>query len=149
MAQITLIKRVNAPIEQVFEMLTQLERAPERMPSIKKLEVLTSGPFGRGTKFRETRVMFGREATETMEVTDFQPGRSMTISATSCGSRFDTVFNLSRDGRGTIIEQITSWRAVTLFARLMSPMSVLMTGMMRKMMQKDLDDAAASIERGG
>lgn len=149
MGNITLTRRVNAPIDRVFAVLTELERAPERISSIKRLEIITPGPVGRGTKFRETRMMFGKEATETMEITDVQPGKSMTISAGSCGAVFTTTFQLSREGSGTLIEQVTSCTPVSLFAKLMTPISMLMMKPMKKMMQRDLDDIAASIERGG
>ncbi len=82
------------------------------------------------------------------EVTDFQPGRLVTLGAASCGSEFRAEFRLSRAGEGTLIEQTTTWRPVTFFAWVMSPMAMLMKGSMRKMMAKDLDDAMRSLEGG-
>lgn len=94
MGQIAFSRKVNAPIDAVFERLTNIPDVPKHIPGIKRVEMLTSGPVGKGTKFRETRVMFGKEATETMEVMDFQPPKSVTIGATSCGSEFrsDTIW---------------------------------------------------------
>lgn len=148
MGQIVLTKRVDAPVERVFPALLDLEHAPRRIPSIKRIEILTPGPVGKGTKFRETRLMFGKEATETLEIADVQPGRSITITATSCGSFFSTEFRLVPQGDSTLIEQVTSWKPLTLFARLMAPMSLLMKGTMKKMMQGDLDGVASAIARG-
>jgi hypothetical protein len=116
-----LAKEVNAPVERVYERLLDLESTATHLPNITRLEILTPGLVGEGTKFRETRVMFGKEATETMEITDVHPERSMTISATSCGSFFSTVFRLIPRGGGTLIEQVTSWRALTFMARFISP----------------------------
>ena len=64
---------IDVPIDRVFSIATDLQNAPERIGGITKLEVLTDGPFGLGTRWRETRVMFGREATEVMWVTAFDP----------------------------------------------------------------------------
>ncbi|MBL8746868.1 MAG: SRPBCC family protein [Phycisphaerae bacterium] len=149
MGSITLTKRVNAPIERAYAVLTELDRATERIPNIKRLEVLTPGPVGRGTRFRETRMMFGKEATETLEITDVQPGRSITFEAGSCGARFSTTFTLTREGSGTLIEQVTSCTPVSFLARLMTPLSMLMMKPMKKMMQADLDHMALAMERGG
>src|SRR5690606_37390928 len=87
MPKIEVSRSVNAPPATVFEMLTDLEGAPRRIPAIQKIEMLTPGPVGVGTRFRETRVMFGREASETMEFVAFEPGRSYTVTAFSCGTR--------------------------------------------------------------
>lgn len=48
---------INAPIEKVFDVFTDLEKAPERVKGIAKLEIL-EGPLRIqvGTKWRETRV---------------------------------------------------------------------------------------------
>ena len=55
---------VTRPVEDVFAVFTDLHRAAERIRGIERLEVLTDGPVGKGTRFRETRIMFRREATE-------------------------------------------------------------------------------------
>ena len=58
MAQFTLKKHIEAPPERVFEVVTDLRGAPERIRGITKMEVLTEGPIGGGTRYRETRIMF-------------------------------------------------------------------------------------------
>ena len=64
MADITVSTHVYAPLERVFEVYTQIDKAAERIPGITDLEVLSEGPFGEGTRWRETRVMFKKKATE-------------------------------------------------------------------------------------
>ena len=59
---------ISASPERVFALFTDLAHAPDNIRAIKKLELLTPGPMCMGTRFRETRVMFGKEATEEMEV---------------------------------------------------------------------------------
>ena len=53
-------RHVDAPPEVVFAHASDFRRAPEFITAIAKMEILTSGPVGAGTRFRETRMMFGR-----------------------------------------------------------------------------------------
>ncbi len=68
-------QQVAAPPEKVFAMMSDFANAPQRISGISKVEMLTDGAVGVGTKFKETRVMLGKEATETMEVTTFDPNK--------------------------------------------------------------------------
>ncbi len=43
---------VDAPPEEVFAYLKDLEKMPEYMPSIKEHKILSEGPIGNGTKTR-------------------------------------------------------------------------------------------------
>ena len=101
MGMITVVKIIDAPLDRVFEVFTDLPGTPGRISAITKLEVLTDGPIGVGTRWRETRVMFGREATETMEITAIDPPRSYSAAANSCGCHYETMFASSR----TIMER--------------------------------------------
>ena len=69
MTTFTVKKHVNAPPELVFAKASDFANAPSFIGAIKKVEILTPGPIQAGTRFKETRVMFKREATEEMEVT--------------------------------------------------------------------------------
>lgn len=131
---------VAAPAERVFPILCDLEGAPERIDAIMKIEVLTDAEFGVGTRWRETRKMFGKEATEEMEIIAVEPGRSYTTSANSCGSHYETVMSCEpRGANGCRVEFRFGWTPVTLGAKLMMPMAFLMKGVMRKCIQQDLE----------
>jgi len=145
MGSMTVGVDVEAPAGRVFPILCDLEGAPERIEGIKKIEVLTDGPFGVGTRWRETRVMFGKEATEVMEVVAMEPGRSYTVTAGSCGTRYETVMACEpRGADGCRVEFRFGWTPVSLGAKLMSPLGFLMKGMLRKCIADDLAD----IKRG-
>src|SRR5437016_2004343 len=81
MASFTISKQIDAPLDTVFGLFTNLAEAPRRIKGIKNLEVLTPGPVGVGTRFKETRVMFGRDCTEEMQITAFEPGRLCEITS--------------------------------------------------------------------
>jgi carbon monoxide dehydrogenase subunit G len=61
---------IDAPPEKVFAAITDLHAGGRWLPGCTKLEVLTPGPYARGTRWRETRKFGGHEATEEFEVTD-------------------------------------------------------------------------------
>ncbi len=141
MPQLTLTTHIDAPRDRVFALCADLERAAEHIDAIERIEMLTDGPIGVGTRFRETRIMFKKEATETMEITSFEPPHSYAIEATSCGSHWRSEFRFIEDGPGrTRVELHMAIQAVSLFAKLMSPLSRVMMGAMRKCIERDLAD---------
>lgn len=71
----------------VHDALCDMDRALHWMPGIQRIEILTPGPFGVGTRWRETRKMFGKEAAETFTVTGVEPGKSV---STYCNGREGT-----------------------------------------------------------
>ena len=146
MPTLTCSVRIAAPVSTVFSIFTDLERAPERISAIRKLEVLTPGPFAVGTRFRETRVMFGKEASEVMEVVELQPGKSYSVAAVSCGMSYLTRFDFAADGDGTRVDVTFRAEAQSFFAKLMSPLSGLMMAQGRKMFAKDLDELRKACE---
>jgi len=147
MASITTSRFVNAPPAAVFAAASDLRNAPARIPSILALDVLTEGPVRQGTRFRETRRMFGREATEEMEMLSFDPPRSYSVGCESCGCRYRSDFTFTPKHGGTELAMSFEATPLTLPAKIMG---VLMKPMMKKMIAecaKDLDHLADSIEK--
>jgi len=73
--EFTVTESLPGEPERVFQALTDLDGAADWMPGFVRIEKLTEGSFGVGTEWRETRKMFGREATEQFEVTAYEPPR--------------------------------------------------------------------------
>ena len=146
MPGVTIKKHIEAPPEKVFEQATDIPKWPEQMEGIVRVEMLTDGPIGMGTKFRETRVMFKREATEEMEVTGFNPPHSYAVGAESHGCRYHTEFTFKPNGGGTDVEMVFEATPLTVLAKTMSAMMKPMLGKMAEICGKDLDDLKASIE---
>lgn len=91
--QIELSRDIAAPASRVWELITDLRGSPQVLDTVVSVEVLEGAdPMQVGTRWRETRVMFGREATEEMVVSDLQPGRWYTAVATSHGSTYRSTF---------------------------------------------------------
>jgi Polyketide cyclase / dehydrase and lipid transport len=135
-----------APVSQTFALSTDVEHMPGRVKGITKVEKLTPGPVGLGTKFKETRIVFKREATETFEFTAFEPDQRYELTANSCGAVYRTDFRFTPEGPGTRVDVTFDLKAVSFFAKLMRPLAGLMMGMMRKCVQQDLDDLRAALD---
>jgi len=149
MAKISLSKSLNAPVERVFQAFTDFERAADRIDAIQGLEVLTEGPVGVGTRFRETRIVFKKEATEEMLITGFDAPNSYTVGCESCGAVFETVYRFAPEGPGgaaTRVEVDFVAKPVTLLAKLMSPLSLLMIKSCGKAMEQDMEDLRRVVE---
>jgi hypothetical protein len=145
---ITTAIHIGAPIDRVFAIMTNFAHAPNVIQGITKVEVLSAGPVGVGTRFKETRVMFGRDATETMEVTAFDAPRSYTLTALSCGVEFKSAFLFEPDGAGTKVTLSLQGKPRTLLARILSPISRMLMGpMMKKCIVKDMEDVKRAAER--
>lgn len=146
MTEFTVETVIARPIEQVFQAFSDLEHFAERVKGITRVELLTPGPMRLGTRFRETRVFMGKEATETMEVSGFEPDRSYAVSAESQGTRFHSTFAFEPDGAGTKVRVHFSSTPLTLAAKLAAPLAALMMGTIRKCTEDDVADLKRFLE---
>ena len=80
MAKVKVSTEVKAPVERVFEQFTDIEHAAERVSGIKKIAVLSPGPFNLGYRWTETREVMGRLDDATMEITSFELNRTYTVT---------------------------------------------------------------------
>jgi hypothetical protein len=141
MTSFVVTKRIEAPPETVFDVATDLAHAAEHVRGIEKIELLTPPPIGVGTRWRETRKMMGREATETLEITAFDRPRKYVAGCESCGCYFESTFNFVQRAGGTDVTLDVHTQALTLMAKIMSPLGNLMMGKtMRKLLDDDLED---------
>ena len=144
---LVLEESIQAPQRAVWQILTDLQGAPGRIAGIKALEVLTTGPVGKGTRFRETRVMFGKEAVEEMEITHFDAPTTYTVEADSCGAHFVSTYSLREVAGTTTLRLELRTRANTFMAKVMSPLGLLMAGSMKKLIAKDNADIKRAAEQ--
>lgn len=138
---------IAAPVEHVFERFSDIPSTAGVISGIESVEMLTDGPVGVGTRFRETRVMFGKEATEEMEFTEYQPPHHYVVEARSHGAHYVSSFDFKSINNGTDVTLTFSATPETVMAKIMS---VIMGPMMRKSVSKclteDMTDMKAAIE---
>ena len=146
MSKISISEHVTAPPEVVFEVASDFAHAASNIQGIDHLELLTDGPVGVGTRFRETRTMMGKSSTEEMEITVFDPPSSYVVETESCGCHYRCEYRFVGDIAGTNVRLDIDTQPQTVLARLMSPLSGLMLGPMKKLIATDLADLKQAAE---
>jgi uncharacterized protein YndB with AHSA1/START domain len=146
MTTITVEKYIAAPIEHAFEVFTDVEHGPEHVSGLQKIEVVTTGGFRLGTRWRETREIMGRKITEEMQVTAFERNRTYTITNDNFGTRVDTQFSFEPSNSGTKVRVEFSLEPQSFSARLLTPIGWAMAGTIRDAIVRDLDDLKRAVE---
>ena len=137
---------INATPERVWELVTDISEYQEMLSGVTEVEQLDSLPeFGVGTKWRETRKMFGKEATEEMTVTAMEPGASYTTEAASHGAKYVSVISIVATESGCTLGMSFRGEPTNIFASIMAKtVGRLFEGVTRNALQKDLDEIAAA-----
>ncbi|HRD75791.1 MAG TPA: SRPBCC family protein, partial [Hyphomicrobiaceae bacterium] len=99
--QVAVETQIIAPPETVFDTLADIQRWPEFISAIEAIELLNADTFAQGLRFRETRIMFGRKASEEMTVVTLERPRLMVFTAESHGTRYRSEHRIAPEGTGT------------------------------------------------
>jgi hypothetical protein len=138
---------INAPRDRVFAVMADIPAWPRRIQAIERIDMLTDGPVAVGTRFRETRQMFGRTASEEMTVAEFIAGERMVFIAESHGTRYRATHVLTGAGTGgTRLSLDFEGKPTTLLARLTTPLAWLLAGHVRRQLVADLADLKRAAE---
>ena len=132
---------INADRARVFEVFRDLDNAAANIGGITKLEVL-AGPaqLDVGTRWRETRRMFGQEATEEMWITAFEQDVSYAAEAESRGTHYRSEYRFTPEGGGTRVDMTFEGKPLSMGARLASMIGGLFAGAANKALHQDLVD---------
>ena len=146
---ITVSTLIDAPKEKVWEAISDFTGAEQVISGIKKIEILEKPEKGLvGLKWRETREMFGKEATEVMWITSEEKGVQYKTRAESHGSIYETVMRVEKEGNKTRLSMDFSAKAQNFFTVIMSAtIGLLFKGATKKALQKDLEDVKAHMEK--
>lgn len=139
------------PPDRTFRALTDLDSAGEWMPNFVSIERLAGEGFEVGTRFVETRRMFGREASETLEVTAVDPPVHVSIyvdGSLGASKRGEYLFDyyLHPEGSGTRVVLRGVVRGLGRFWNILAP---LMVRPLKSACRKDLCALRGFMERGG
>ena len=138
-------RTIAAPADLVFAAVADVEHFARAVEDIERVEFVSETRAGLGTRFRETRVMRGREATVELEITEFAPPERVRFLSEAGGVQWDTVFEVTAAGDGsTRLSMVMEATPLTFMARLFMP---LMKGMVRKAIASDMDAVEAYCER--
>lgn len=148
MKQVELSRHVNAPVATVWAVATDLAGAPQVLRGVDRVEMLTPGGFGVGTRWRETRTMFGRQATEELAVAAVEPERSYTVRAAGSGAQYVSTFAFTPTAGGTVVTVTFGAAATTGVARVLAALTgPLARRAVERALREDLEDLAQAAER--
>jgi len=136
MSLTTITRKINAPIEKVFKAVADISQFSLAIPHIKKVEFLSAKKTGVGTRFRETRVMRGKESMTELEVTEYIENDRIRLVADSHGTIWDTLFTVKSDNGQTELIMTMEAKSYKLFPQILN---LLMKGFIAKMIERDMN----------
>jgi uncharacterized membrane protein len=66
---------IDRPPDEVFSVITDLDRLPEWQPAIVDVELLGDGPLRAGSRLKEVREVRGKRLEQIVEIAAHEPGR--------------------------------------------------------------------------
>ena len=144
MKPIIVSREISAPKALVFQTVANIREFAKACPKIVKYEFLTEIESGVGTKFRETRMMGGKEAVTDLEVTEYEENDHIRLVADSHGAVWDSVFRVRETEGITTLTLTMEARSYRLLAKVMN---FLFQGMIKKEVAKDMDRVKAYCEK--
>lgn len=148
MPSVTVSRMIAASPERVWDVLTDFENLPNVVDAISSVTRVGDGEgFAVGTRWRETRKIMGRQATEEMFVTAIEPGRGFTVDAENHGAHYTASHLLEPVGNGTLVTLTFGAVPVSRFGRIMAAVTgPLFRSSTRKALEGDLAAIAAAAE---
>ncbi len=147
--RVTVETEINAPRADVWRLVTDIENAGTTINAIEDLDILERPETGIvGLKWRETRTMFGKTATEIMWITDAVEGSHYKTRAESHGSVYETLIELhDQDGR-TRLAMTFEGKPQSFGAKIMWGLTgFIFKRATRKALAKDLADIKRTLEQ--
>ena len=144
MTSVSVNRTINAPINKVFNAISNVGNLPDTNPDIVKVEFLSDIKSGLGTKFRETRMMNGKESKTELEVTKFNENSHIRMVADSHGTIWDSVFTVKPIGELTELKLTMDAKAQKLLPKLLNP---LLKSLYKKGLEKHIDAVKSFCEK--
>lgn len=102
---------INRPPAEVFNFLAEATNAPKIVPSVVRVEKLTEGPVGVGTRYRETRLMNKKGAQAELEVSGYEAPDHYAMRNVTSGIETIYDYRLSAERDGTRVNLVAEVRA--------------------------------------
>ncbi|MBT3315988.1 MAG: SRPBCC family protein [Anaerolineae bacterium] len=135
--------------EDVWHAITDIEGSVEMISAIESIEILEKPESGiLGLKWKETRTMFGKEATEIMWITDVKENEYYQTRAENHGAVYISRLEINEVGQETKLTMGFEGEAQSFGAKIMSFLTGFMfKGATEKALKQDLIDIKAFVEK--
>jgi hypothetical protein len=137
---------IAAPPTAVFAHVADIMNWPKNIDAIEHIEVLTAGPIGMGTRFRETRLMHGRKVRTELAIDAFDPPLRMRMVAQVHGSRYVMTHSVAALARGSRLTLLCEVMPVAWWARMLAALTRFLRGRLQKAISADLADLRDAVE---
>lgn len=145
MSRITVTRTINAPPELVFTTVADIRQFSKAVPGIVKYEFLAEVQSGIGTRFRQTRLINGKEGTTELEVTEFVANnRIRLVTDDQHGTVWDTVFAVTTENGRTVLTMTMDANSHKWMAKIFL---FFIMGMVRRAVESDMDSVKAFCEK--
>ena len=140
---------INKPKESVWKVITDIEHCQSVISAIKGINILNKPSSGLvGLKWEETREMFGKDAVETIWITDATTNDHYCTRAESHGSVYITKLSLRNNSNGSLLTMSFNGIPQSIAAKI----SYLIVGpfiksSIKKALAKDLEDIKSHVEK--
>lgn len=140
---------MDVPKEKVYAGLLDLDAAKNWMQGLVRIERLDEGPMRVGSEWKETRKMFGHEATEHFEVVELREAEKIVLrcdgtKGTTGKGEFVYTYLITDSGdhvKVTLFGEIKGLTGLTKF------FGRMMAGTFKKACAKDLDALKSYLEK--
>jgi hypothetical protein len=106
MAGFNMSEWIARPPKEVFDFISASENAPKIVDSVTGMVKLTEGPARVGTRYRETRLMHGREQQAELEIVEFEPAQRYAMQNVTEGVEIVYRYNFQPERDGTRIDLV-------------------------------------------
>jgi carbon monoxide dehydrogenase subunit G len=140
---------ISGAKKSVWSVITDIENAASNISGIDQVEILEQPSEGLvGLKWRETRTVMGKSATEEMWITEAVENEHYKARAESHGFIYISTLRVTEEAGTTLLSMSHDSSAQSFGAKLMSiPMGLFFKGMMKKAFLKDLNDIKGVVEQ--
>ena len=111
MAGFSMKEWISRPPQDVFDFITTPDNAPKVVASVKSTVMLTDGPIHVGTRYRETRLMRGKEEHAELEVVAYEPNQKYAVKNLTEGIETVYRYEFQPEANGTRVELVCEVRA--------------------------------------
>jgi len=134
---------IDAPVAAVFAVVANTDNFLKAVPHILRIEHLNDLRDEVGSRFKETRVVAGREAVTELEITEYVRNDHVRIVTDAGGTVWDSVFTTRAVGGRTELKLVMEATPHTMRARMTHP---LIRGFLKGALQADMNSVKAYVE---
>jgi uncharacterized membrane protein len=135
---------INAPVERVFDYITDVTRQPEWVGAVTAVSDISSAPVDVGTTFMLSLAMMGKTADARQEVTALESNRTFTQRTISGPVPTEVAISLESSNGVTTVHNVTE-ADISSLGRFAAP---LVTRTIKRQLEGDMQRLREILEQG-